>query len=225
MVKGTVQAPLRWLLLGAFLMLPGLIPVSARGSKSGTGCSPAAGDRAGNYVVPGVLGNVEYSPGLSLDAYAPKGDARPAAVILPGAGATKRTQVTQLFEVLDRAGYAWFSLDYRAPADVARALDFIACPGRFNITPKLILIGVDTGAEVALGVARIRRLGKTVLFSPKFDKLGRAGTSTADSSSPSGAGFDFPVLIYQGAADEDSPPAPVEAFCKRLPKCTYQAVP
>jgi alpha-L-fucosidase 2 len=216
---------LPWLRLSAFLMLSGLVPVSAWGGQSGTACPPAVGDRAGNYIVPGVLGDVEYTSGLTLDAYAPKGDPRPAAVIVPSAGGSKRTQVTQIFEVLDQAGYAWFSLDYRSAADVAKALDFIGCPGRFNITPKRILIGVDTGAEIALRAARVRRPDGAVLFSPKFDKLGRAGSGTENPASAPTAGLDFPIAIFQGAADDEPPPAPVEAFCKRLPKCTYQAVP
>src|SRR5579863_1535767 len=110
---------------------------------AGTACSRPRGDPNGNYLIPGVLGNVAYADGLTLDAYAPPGEPRPAAVIIHGSHGDKRTHVTQLFDVLTRAGYAWFSLDYRpaqAAQDVSKALRFIECPGRFNIRGKLVLI-------------------------------------------------------------------------------------
>src|SRR5207244_9282969 len=67
-------------------------------------------------------------------SYAPAGEPRPAAIIIHGSEGTKITHVTQLFEVLDRAGFAWFSVDYHSSEDVAEAIRYVRCPGRFNIT-------------------------------------------------------------------------------------------
>jgi hypothetical protein len=76
-------------------------------SAAGDPCSKVeAGDAAGNYIIPGVLGDVVYRSGRSLDAYAPPGEPRPAAGIIHGSQGNKRTHVTQLFEPLARAGSA-----------------------------------------------------------------------------------------------------------------------
>ena len=115
-------------------------------------CSPPLGGRP-HYVIPGALRDVTYHDQLTLDAYAPAGEPRPAAIIIHGSEGTKITHVTQLFEVLDRAGFAWFSVDYHSSEDVAEAIRYVRCPGRFNITPEIVLIGEDTGAGIALSLA------------------------------------------------------------------------
>ena len=107
---------------------------------------PAAVPRGPNFIIPQALGDVAYSPRYALDAYAPAGEPRPAAVIIHGSSGSRTTHVDQLFPLLDKAGYAWFSVDYGSADDVKAALDYIRCPGRFNITSHLILIGNDTGA-------------------------------------------------------------------------------
>ena len=107
------------------MILPALLTLAL--SAGGPPCSKAE-SAAGNYITPGALADVAYSAGVTLDAYAPPGDARPAAVIVHGHSGSKRTHVTQLFEVLERAGYAWFSIDYHSPDDVARAVKYIRCP-------------------------------------------------------------------------------------------------
>src|SRR2546428_858537 len=106
-----------------------------------------------HYVIPGALRDVTYHGQLALDAYVPAGEPRPAAIIIHGSQGNKSTHVTQLFEVLDRAGFAWFSIDYRSGDDVAEAIRYVRCPGRFNITPETVLIGEDTGAGIALSLA------------------------------------------------------------------------
>src|ERR1700694_5387228 len=86
---------------------------------TGTACSPPKVSRpVGNYVIPGVQGGVVYRDGLPLDAYAPDGPPRSAAVIIHGSYGNKRTHLTQLFEPVGRAGFAWFSVDYRNRADI-----------------------------------------------------------------------------------------------------------
>src|SRR5213594_3003731 len=106
-----------------------------------------------HYVIPGALRDVTFHDQLTLDAYAPAGEPRPAAIIIHGSQGSKSTHITQLFEVLDRAGFAWFSVDYLSADDVNEAVQYIRCPGRFNITSELVLIGEDTGAEIALSLA------------------------------------------------------------------------
>src|SRR6476646_10597087 len=69
--------------------------------------------------------DVEYArPGGSpvlLDLHVPDGPGPfPAAILIHGGGfdqGSKSTNVRPLFEPLDQAGFAWFSIDYRlAPA-------------------------------------------------------------------------------------------------------------
>src|SRR5437867_2607394 len=85
-------------------------------------CSPPVGGRP-HYIIPGALRDVIYHDQLALDAYAPAGDPRPAAIIIHGGKGSKSTHVTQLFEVLDRAGFAWFSVDYHSAGDVSDAIE------------------------------------------------------------------------------------------------------
>ena len=96
-------------------------------------CPAPTGDPAGNYMVPGAIGDVKYSGGLTFDAYAPAGSPRPAAILIHGSQGDKSTHLTQLFEILEHAGFAWFSINYRDLDDVRAALRYITCPGRFNI--------------------------------------------------------------------------------------------
>src|SRR5207245_9764752 len=76
-------------------------------------CSQPLGGRP-HYFIPGALRDVTFHDQLTLDAYAPAGVPRPAAIIIHGSQGTKSTHVTQLFEVLDRAGFALLSLDFRS---------------------------------------------------------------------------------------------------------------
>src|SRR5581483_3623628 len=69
------------------------------------------------YFLEGVSADIEYRHGLTLDAYAPAGERRPAAIILHGASGDKSTHLTQLLPLLSNAGYAWFALNYRNSED------------------------------------------------------------------------------------------------------------
>src|SRR2546426_4786859 len=170
------------------------LTLSANGDP---GSKVVAGEAAGNYIIPGVLGDVVYRSGRSLDAYAPPGEPRPAAVIIHGSQGNKRPQVTQLFEPLARAGSAWFSVDYSTIDDVEEAIHFIRCPGRFNITSEMVLIGEDTGGAIALKVAAAGGLagGGTVWL--RFDSEKRL----------SGAGRQWVPLSSLRAGGEPPPPA------------------
>ncbi len=161
-------------------------------------------------MLPGARSNLVYELGYSLDAYAPAGDPRPAAVIIHGRSGSKSTHVNQLFPLLDKAGYAWFSVDYRSVNDVRAALDYIRCPGRFNITSHVVLIGEDTGAGIALTLARGAQFDGVVTFGAKLD-----GQHTSNFPAPT------KILMIQGTDDEEVKAPEVRDFCKQLHDCTY----
>jgi pimeloyl-ACP methyl ester carboxylesterase len=165
------------------------------------------------------LGDVAYVHDLTLDAYAPPGEPRPAAVIIHSSRGNKRTHVTQLFDVLDRAGYAWFSVDYRTGADVAEAVRYVRCPGRFNITNQLVLIGVDTGAQIALDLAAQDEFHGVVTMGAKLSQgaLSETRGRLADGATP--------VLMFHGTDDDEYPASQAEAVCRQLPKCSFHAEP
>ena len=117
---------------------------------------------AGNYVVPGVQGDIPYSGELALDAYVQRGPGRrTSVVVIHGGGWSSGSRVAhigQLLEALTQAGHNWFSIDYRlggvarfadSLADLRRALTFIRCQApRFGIDPtRLVLLGEDSGAH------------------------------------------------------------------------------
>jgi alpha-L-fucosidase 2 len=174
-------------------------------------CSaPLVQSPAGNYIIPGVLGDVAYGRGLALDAYAPAGEPRPAAVILHGSSGSRSTHVDQLFPLLEKAGYAWFSVDYGSADDVRAAIAYIRCPGRFNITNRMILIGNDTGAAIALELAR----------RGNFDGVATLGAKL-NSAQPADLPASTKVLMIQGTQDDEAQPREVASLCKQLPNCTF----
>src|SRR3989449_9187058 len=149
--------------------LPVLIAALASSIAS---CAQPLGGRP-HYFIPGALRDVPFHDQLTLDAYAPAGQPRPVAIIIHGSQGTKSTHVTQLFEVLDRAGFAWFSVEYRSSEDVAEAIRYVRCPGRFNITPETVLIGEDTGAGIALSLAAHGGVRGGVTFGAQLGGTGR----------------------------------------------------
>ncbi len=167
-------------------------------------------EAGGSYILPGIVSDVVYSGDLTLDAYAPAGEPRPAAIIIHGHQGSKITHVTQLFEPLARAGYAWFSVDYRNSGDVAEAARFVGSPGRFNVTSKLILIGEDTGARIALEVAATGGFAGVITFGAKLE-----GTTLFPG---------VPVRMIQGTNDAEAPSAQAEGFCKKLKNCEFYPV-
>jgi alpha-L-fucosidase 2 len=182
----------------------------AQVSASGQACPAPTGDPAGNYMVAGAIGNVKYSGSLTLDAYAPAGPPRPAAVLIHGGNGNKSTHLTQLFEVLEHAGFAWFSIDYRNLEDVRAAVRYIECPGRFNIGSRLVLIAEDAGATPAVRVAGEAKANGVVLFGARFD------------AHPPAPGA--PLLIFHGTNDEEVPPREIEGLCAKWPRCRFVPV-
>lgn len=178
---------------------------------AGSRCSTSVGSPQGdNLVLPGIESGIAYRGRYELDAFAPPGDPRPAAVIIHGSSGNRYTHIDQLFSLLDREGYAWFSVDYGSVDDVRAAIDYVRCPGRFNITRRMILIGDDTGAEVALKLAGQGGFDGVVVLGAKLDAGFKANL-------PHGT----KLLMIHGTADESSPASRVEEFCKATAGCTY----
>ena len=129
----------------------------------------------GNYLVPGVLGDVVYrrvgGVELSLDAYLQKqGTSRPAVLVVHGGGGTSGSRIArvgQLLEMLTAAGFSWFSLDYRlapehpVPAaldDLRAAFEYVrAHATELRIDPdRMAVLREDSWAQLAALLAAAR---------------------------------------------------------------------
>ncbi|MBC8097667.1 MAG: alpha/beta hydrolase [Akkermansiaceae bacterium] len=140
----------------------------------------------GNYIVPGVKGGIVYrrinGVELSLDAYVQKSRTRtrrPAVVVIHGgswADGSRAAFIGQFLELLTRAGYNWFAVDYRlgglkqyreAVDDLRAAVDFIRCHAHdFQVDPdNIALLGEDAGAHLALMLAAERPAGVKAVVS------------------------------------------------------------
>src|SRR5262245_5943186 len=148
-----------------FALACAFAPIEGRASE----CLPInVRNPEGNYIVPGVMGDIVYrrvnGKELALDAYVQKhGRKRPAVIVVHGGGWNSGSRVAfvgQYLETLTRAGYNWFSIDYRlggiqnykdALDDLRAATDFIRCNAkRFRINPdNIALFGEDAGAHLA----------------------------------------------------------------------------
>ncbi len=196
-------------------------PFSAR-------CLPVrVGHPEGNYIVPGVQGAVTYrrigDVELALDAYVQRaGGLRPAVLVVHGGGFAAGSRVAfvgQLLETLTRAGFNWFSLDYRlggaaraeeALDDVRAALAFVRCHAReFRIDPDRVgVLGEDTGAWLAARLAAEKPAGlrAAVLVGGVYD---------TPAPLPVVAGMP-PVLTVHGTADTEATPEQATRFCDAL---------
>ncbi len=116
--------------------------------------------------------DIEYSkPGgisLTLDAFTPPGPGPfPAVIIVHGGGwvnGTKTSYVPPLFDPLSKAGYAWFTINYRmAPAhhfpapieDLEAAIRWVKKNANtYKVDPRRIaLMGESAGGQIAAYVA------------------------------------------------------------------------
>ena len=148
----------------------------------------------GNYLVPGVKGDILYSGDRALDAYVQQGPRRrPAVVVIHGgtwSSGSRVAHVGQILDVLTQAGYHWFSVDYRlgglprfeeSLADIRTALAFIRCRAReLGIDPnRLVLLGEDSGAHLAalLAAERLRGVIGAVLVGGFYDLTTTPGVS------------------------------------------------
>ena len=195
----------------------------------------------GNYIVPGVKGDIPYGRGLALDAYVQQGAAdRPSIVVIHGGGwsaGSRIAHVGQILEALTRAGYNWFSVDYRlgglaryedSLVDLRAALDFIRCrAAEFGIAAnQLVLLGEDSGAQLAallaaenpsgvIGAVLIGGfydLGAIPTLSSSIDRgvLTRASPiERVESPMP-------PLLVVHGGADSEAPTEHARGYCDRI---------
>jgi acetyl esterase/lipase len=214
---------LRLLALGCWL-LAALTPAAPAAAQS---CPPLqVRNPAGNYIVPGVKGDIPYSATLALDAYVQPGSARPPSiVVIHGGGWTSGSRIAhvgQILEFLSRTGYNWFSLDYRlgglaryedSLADIREALSFIRCHSAdFGIdATQLVLLGEDSGAQLAALAAHERLPGiiGAVLIGGFYQP-----SATAAASPP--AAIPVPLLVIHGGADNESPPAQAQNYCDHI---------
>ncbi|MFB3920544.1 MAG: alpha/beta hydrolase fold domain-containing protein [Terriglobia bacterium] len=176
-----------------------------------TACSPLPAQGPDeNLSLLGIHSGIVYKAPYELDAFAPAGEPRPAAMIVHGSSGNRSTHVNQLFPLLDRSGFAWFSVDYGSVDDLRAALDYIRCPGRFSITRQMVLIGEDTGAAAALAFAE----------GGDF-----AGVMTIGAKLPEGFKAHLPpatrLLMIQGTADETFPAPQIESFCRTTAGCKF----
>lgn len=146
--------------------------------------------------------DIVFSPrhGLKLDAYLPKSSRPlPAVIIAHGGGweaGDKVTYVTPLFEPLAKAGFAWFSIDYRLTPqvrnedqleDLREAIRFVrANSKRFNIDPsRIAILGESASGQMVaqLATEKIEGVAAVVSFYGVYDFLPMA-TSFAPRSIP-----------------------------------------
>jgi acetyl esterase/lipase len=207
----------------------------------------------GNYIVPGVLGDIAYSGDLALDAYVQEGSARrPSIVVIHGGGWSSGSRVAhvgQILEVLTRAGYNWFSLDYRlgglprfedSLTDLRAGLAFIRCrAGELGIDAnRLLLLGEDSGAHLAALLAAENPAGVVgaVLVGGFYDLGAIPGLSgsidpdlLARASAAARVRPDMPpLLLVHGGADSEAPATQARRYCSEVARigarCEFLAV-
>ena len=175
-------------MISHFSFVDSLLESNCNLKREQPACPPIkVGNLDGNYIVPGVMGSIVYRPArtndgheLLLDAYVQRrGSNRPAVLVVHGGNWDSGSRVAfigQFFELLTRAGYNWFAVDYRLAGfnnyrdsvdDLQSALDFIRChAGEFRIDPSNIaVIGEDSGAHLALMLAAKRSTGIKAVVS------------------------------------------------------------
>jgi alpha-L-fucosidase 2 len=207
--------------------LAGLLVAALPAAAAASDLALGTGDPEGNYVVPGVKGSIVYRRAdgqeLSLDAYLQRrGGRRPAVVVIHGGGFSAGSRVAfvgQLLEVLTRAGYNWFSVDYRlggperrkdALDDVRAALAFIRGHAEeLRIDPnRVALVGEDAGAYLAALLAAESPAGvrAAVLIGGLYEG------SAPVLSMPTGTGMPD-MLVVHGGRDTEVPPEQAHRFC------------
>lgn len=211
---------------------------------------------AGNYIVPGVKGDIPYSGDLALDAYVqpafalgrPIAKPEPAIVVIHGGGLSSGSRIAhvgQILEVVTRAGYNWFSVDYRlgglprfedSLTDLRAALAFIRCRAAdFRIDAnRLVLLGEDSGAQLAALLAAERPPGVVgaVLVGGFYDLAAIPALSgnidrdvLARASPITRVAPEMPLLVVHGGADTESPAEYARRYCSQIAsRCKFLEV-
>lgn len=222
----------------AIVLLLGILLVDPRAALAAS-CAPlTAGNPAGDYIVPGVKGDIPYATGLSLDAFVQAGSlTRPSVVVIHGGEWTSGSRIAhvgQLLELLTQAGYNWFSVDYRLAglagsdaslADLRSALAFIRCHAReLRIDGRrLVLLGEDSGAHLAALLAAEEPPGVvgTILIGGYYDVSTLTAAAGMDPTrlervTPRVGPRMPPTLVVHGGADTEAPPAGAAGYCDRI---------
>jgi alpha-L-fucosidase 2 len=226
------EANRRVLLLVGALAVTLVAGVPGRAPSAGDATAIVARNPHGNYILPGVLGDVVYrrvdGVELALDAYLQKrGTDRPAVIVVHGGGGTSGSRVArvgQLLEMLAPAGFSWFSIDYRLapehpfPAaldDLRAALGFLRGHSEeLRIDPdRIAILGEDYGAQLATLLATEKKGRPRAVVA-----LGGVYEASAPRASPlsrATAGMP-PVMIVHGGADTAVPPAHARRYRETL---------
>jgi acetyl esterase len=194
----------------------------------------------GNLIVPGVRGGIPYSGNLALDAYSsPDWSQGPAAIVIHGGAWTSGSRIAhvgQILELLTRAEYNWFSVDYRlgglvgvedALADLRAAIAFVRCHAtEFDIDPdRLILLGEDSGAHLAALLAAERPAGVVgaVLVGGFYDLAAipalarKIDTAAIEKASPIRRVVrGVPLLVVHGGDDTEAPVEQARRYCAEM---------
>jgi acetyl esterase len=205
-------------------------------------CPPlAVGNPDGNYIVPGVKGDIRYSGDLGLDAYVQRNPGgRPSVVVIHGgtwSAGSRTAHVGQILDVLTRAGVNWFSIDYRlgglnrfedSLADIRAAVTFIRCRSReLGIDrDRLVLLGEDSGAHLAALLAAERLPGVIgaalvggfyeLASTPAVTKDVEAAVVARASPLTHAARTPTPLLVVHGSADSEAPIEQAQRYCRSV---------
>jgi acetyl esterase/lipase len=195
----------------------------------------------GNYIVPGVKGDIPYSGDLGLDAYVQRdSDRRPSVAVIHGgtwSSGGRAAHVGQLLDVLTQAGYNWFSMDYRlgglkrfeeSLADIRAALAFIRCRAReLEIDPdRLVVLGEDSGAHLValLAAERVPGVIGAVIVGGFYDLTTTPGVAKElepallARASPIAHVVPSmpPLLVVHGDADSEVPIEQAQTYCRSV---------
>jgi alpha-L-fucosidase 2 len=195
----------------------------------------------GNYIIPGVKGDIRYAGEIALDAYVqPGADRRPSIVVIHGgtwSSGSRVAHVGQILEVLTQAGYNWFSVDYRlgglkrfeeSLADIRASLAWIRCRSReLGTDPeRLILLGEDSGAQLAalLAAERIPGVIGAVLVGGFYDLTATPGTTQENDDAQLTRASPFthvvpkmpPLFLVHGGADSEAPIEQAQRYCRAV---------
>jgi len=228
------------------------VSIEARAGR----CLPVkARNPEGNYIVPGAMGDIVYrrvdGRELSLDAYVQKrGSNRPAVIVIHGGNWDTGSRVAfvgQFLEMLTRAGYNWFSIDYRlnglpnyrdAVDDLRAAIDFVRCHSKgFRVDPnRIALLGEDAGAHLAALLAAEKPAGvKAAVLIGGFYDLREAPNLKSQISNSELLTQASPIdhiakgmlatFVVHGTADREASPEQAVKLCDAMrqagARCDY----